>query len=411
MSKERTPTACPVEHDESMRTTWLLLISGTLWGLLCLCCCAAENRSLSLLPGDVVMNQDAGRGEPLIVPVRVESGEEMPFLLDTGSSVTLLDKSLEPRLGKRLYTTFDTVFGVPYEADVCAAPKLYLGNAALRMRGTNVLILDLRQIFPGMEPPIRGIIGIDILEHYCIQLDFKGGKVRFLKEQRANKNEWGKPFSLSRLASGCFWIPDNLAGIENRIFGTPVSMVDTGCSYDGWMTPGLFEQWAGKVAPDVRARFPTCVLDGETYSNVLDLRGLGASVAESGDHTIANGLGLHFLARHLVTLDFPNRTMYLKRTSALPLPPKNSKAALRVLQRLRQRGEAPFWSKDEQASYLEAYSYPNPNSIIITLMKSGEFTRYRYNIARASNHTPWKLQRAWQTDQGGRKIAEYPPFP
>ncbi len=354
------------------------------------------------------MNQDAGRGEYLIVPVRVESGEEMPFTLDTGSSVTLLDKSLEPRLVKRPYTVEDNVFGVSYEADVCAAPNLYLGKALLRMRGTNVLLLDQRQISPGANPPIMGIIGIDILEHYCIQLDFERGKVRFLAEQPATQKDWGKPFPLGRLASGCFWVPGNLAGMENQTFGTPVSMVDTGCSYDGWMTPGLFEQWAGKVAPDVRVRFPTGLLGGETYSNILDLRGIGTSVIETGDHTIANGLGLHFLARHLVTLDFPNRTMYLKRASALSLRPKNFKAALRVLQRMKQQGQAPFWSKDEQQpSYLEAFSFPNPNSVIITLMKAGDFTRYRYTIARGSNRAPWRLQRAWQTEPSGRTIADY----
>ncbi len=73
-------------------------------------------------------------------------------------------------------------------------------------------------------------------------------------------------------------------------------------------------------------------------------------------------------------------------------------------------GEAPFWSKDEQQpSYLEAYSYPSPNSIIITLMKTGDLTRYRYTIGRTSNRAAWRLQRARQTEPSGRTIAEYPP--
>jgi hypothetical protein len=257
-----------------------------------------------------------------------------------------------------------------------------------------------------------GTIGIDILEHYCIQLDFQGGKVRFLKEQPATKKDWGKPFSLTALESGCFWIGDNLAGMENRMPGfvtTPVSMVDTGCTYDGWMTPDLFDQWSGQLPSNARTRLPTGILDGETYSNLLDLRGLGTSLTETGDHGIANGLGLRFLARHLVTLDFPNRTVYLKRTSALPLPPKNFQAALRVLQRLKQEGQAPFWSKDEPPpGYLEAFSYPSPNSVVITLMKTGDLSRYRYTIARASNHAPWELQRARKTDPSGRTIATYP---
>ena len=51
--------------------------------------------------------------------------------------------------------------------------------------------------------------------------------------------------------------------------------------------------------------------DGDTYTNLV-----------VGQGTNANILGLRFLARHLVTLDFPNRTMYLQRTSVRPLPQK-----------------------------------------------------------------------------------------
>ena len=47
------------------------------------------------------MNQDAGRGGILIVTLRLESGEKLPFIVDTGCQVTVFDKSLEGKLGKR----------------------------------------------------------------------------------------------------------------------------------------------------------------------------------------------------------------------------------------------------------------------------------------------------------------------
>ena len=50
------------------------------------------------------MNKDAGRGGHLVVTLRLQSGEELPFLVDTGSPMTVLDKSLEPQLGKCLGT-------------------------------------------------------------------------------------------------------------------------------------------------------------------------------------------------------------------------------------------------------------------------------------------------------------------
>ena len=41
-----------------------------------------------------------------------------------------------------------------------------------------------------------GILGIDVLEHYCIQLDFAAGKMRFLDDQHADKSAWGKAFPI-----------------------------------------------------------------------------------------------------------------------------------------------------------------------------------------------------------------------
>jgi hypothetical protein len=52
------------------------------------------------------------------------------------------------------------------------------------------------------------------------------------------------------------------------------------------------------------------MLDGEKYPFV--------DVAEK--NVESDGIGLRFLARHLVTLDFPERTLYLQRQSIGPLP-------------------------------------------------------------------------------------------
>jgi hypothetical protein len=55
-------------------------------------------------------------------------------------------------------------------------------------------------------------------------------------------------------------------------------------------------------------RLPECVWAGETYTN------LNVQI-----HRNANMFGLTFLARHLVTFDFPKQTIYLKHTSIGPL--------------------------------------------------------------------------------------------
>ena len=101
---------------------------GPILSLLFLCSCAAENSLVPTLPADVSLNQDAGRGGSLIVTLRLESGEELPFIVDTGTSGTFLDKSLEPKLGKPLGTAVFQSWGVKKTNDVYAAPRLYLGG-------------------------------------------------------------------------------------------------------------------------------------------------------------------------------------------------------------------------------------------------------------------------------------------
>src|SRR5208282_4204666 len=98
---------------------------------------------------------------------------------------------------------------------------------------------DFKQLATHEGPPIMGILGMDVLHHYCIQLDFAAGKIRFLNDERANKENWGKPYPLTDLGDGCFLINENLVGAKG-----PGSLIDTGyITSDGWLTPELFQQW------------------------------------------------------------------------------------------------------------------------------------------------------------------------
>ena len=75
------------------------------------------------LPADVTI-KGAGRGTWLIVRLTLD-GQELPFIVDTGSPITLFDKSLEPKLGKRLNdATFTSPAGGRQESGVYIAPKI-----------------------------------------------------------------------------------------------------------------------------------------------------------------------------------------------------------------------------------------------------------------------------------------------
>ena len=247
------------------------------------------------------MNKDAGRGGFLFVMLRLESGEELPFIVDTASPVTYLSKSLEPKLGKRLGTTIFSKYGKQISGRY-PAPKLYLGSSRL-ITGTNVFTFDFNQLSSRSGYSIMGALGLDCLRHYCIQLDFQAGVLRFLQPHRLDAAPLGKafPITFSRVdqkdSAGYYPVINHcglMGGKDVRL------MIDTGCNIDGLVDKDLVRQKASHL--------PEIVWDGETYTNI-----------HVGMVERANALGLRFLARHLVTIAFPTRTMYLKKTNIGPL--------------------------------------------------------------------------------------------
>lgn len=270
-----------------------------------LCLCAAAD-SPAQLPADVALNEGAGRGGFLILKVRVQKGKDLPFIVDTGTPVTLLSETLEPQLGKRLGSTTFQKYG-KQKSGRYAAPEIYLGDTLLET-GTNVFSFDFKQLSSLSRQPVMGVLGFDCLRRYCIQLDFEKGTMRFLSPAgHSDVSELGKAFHMTLtnlLEGGKDVYPvidcDNLCGIKS-----PKLLIDTGCNIDG-----LVEKSAS-------TRLPECFWNGGTYTNI-----------HVGIVAHMNALGLRFLARHLVTLDFPEQTMYLKQKSVGPLPKKEKKSSV-----------------------------------------------------------------------------------
>ncbi len=268
-----------------------------------------QNAVLAALPRDVPINPEAGRGGPLLVPVQLESGEEVPFFVDTGTSCTFLDKSFESKLGNAIDTATYQSWGQKKTVKVYAAPKLFLGGVPLALSSPGIVTDDCQHWGTLAGRPTMGILGIDCLRHYCIQLDFAAGKIRFPDGEHADRQKWGKAFPIVPLNSH-----DPRPAVAENLFGVqgPHSLIDSGFLTDGWLMPKYFEEWTNRAVPPApdKARFPNGLFAGEKYPLVS----LPRIDVES------DGIGLRFLARHLVTLDFPKDTLYLQRQRIGPLP-------------------------------------------------------------------------------------------
>jgi hypothetical protein len=287
------------------------------------------------------MNADAGRGNWLIVTLRLESGEELPFVVDTGCPRTILDKSLESKLGKQLGIRTLWALSGEKSATIYPMPRLYLGSAPL-VAGSNVLASDLKKMSSHFGHSIMGVLGMDCLKNYCIQLDFAAGKMRFLDPDHLDTAGLGKAFPLELSQNPEDTETDIQLLIQHSgLFGgsSTNTVIDTGCNTDGAVKRSDIKKnasgsYSGSFLKRVQhfvavegmanraADLPGCVWDGNTYSNIV--------VGEAPNDS-PSWIGLRFLARHLVTFNFPKGMMYLKQTIVGPLVNEDKQAATKSL--------------------------------------------------------------------------------
>lgn len=327
-----------------------LQVLSTLFSILLLCSCAThdpnqtqsskritdkaqqspsiesqKDEQSSQLSG-VSINKEAGRGGWLFVNLRLVDSVDLPFMVDTGSPVTVLDKSLQPWLGNPIETLQHRSSFGNQNAGVFAAPKLYLGDTPV-ITDKYVIACDLSKMSKRSGQRIMGILGFDCLRHYCVQLDFEAGKMRLLATNEFDADTLGKAFLLDFNNRGQNFPPIFPSAVRNEslpyLFHTGLAggsntnlLIDTGYNNDGAVENGAIKghyltRFAHFFIKFRDLRIGKCEWDGEPYDNLRI--GTGWNV-----------LGLRFLARHLVTFDFPNQTMYLKKVSASPLAERRS---------------------------------------------------------------------------------------
>jgi hypothetical protein len=295
--------------------------------LILFCSCASEKSLRSRLPSETSFDEFAAHGAPLLVTLRLDSGEDLLFMMDTGSPRTYLNKLLEPKLGKRLGTKSVTWgFYGKREDGLYPAPALYLDNTRLQL-GKEIQTDAMGAKYGGA--PLMGILGMDCLKHYCIQLDFAGSKMRFLNSDDPKNQDLGKAYRLYTAAGGVFTYADILDR-KQVLFRVDSGLVG---GVDLMLKPELFESETREKHPfgqadtnfissnsrnhshdfeiasrpvTAWARLPKLKFGGNTYANVFVAQDMAEFASDE------NIIGLRFLARNLVTFDFPNQTMYLK---------------------------------------------------------------------------------------------------
>ena len=262
----------------------------------------------------------------ILLPVRIQ-GKEYRFILDTGGSSTVFDDSLKGMLGKQISSNSKGAF--PYnDTNVSIerfdAPDVYLGSLNLKVFSF-VKVVDLDRVIPGLSNIYQGIIGMDFLKSYIVQIDFDTEKVRILNKRKdfnifsfldANKRtykDWGEPIEIKTNKFDHQYVRGKVLDNIYTDF-----LIDTGCNFPGLLKKDIFEEMSSHLDTAENDRKLEIESEGKNYlGNIIktDRFSVGKfnykeMIFKEFSESI---LGLPFLSHHVVTFDFPNNTMYLKK--------------------------------------------------------------------------------------------------
>lgn len=248
--------------------------------------------------------------EALIVPVAIQ-GKSYRFILDTGCTMHVFDRALRPCLGDPIGSNKIQFAVGEGEADFYAVPSMSMG--AIRLSdGGRAICRDLTWVRQVSGDEVDGFLGNPALRDLVVRLDFDGNRIEILEPSAKDRSNWGGcvPFDLDE--AGRMRILANVGGNE------PVSLtVDTGSDRSVTLSQSTFAALVGsrqiRLAADIL--FATAAKSEKVREGSLSEFSLGpyrhtGLCASSADDSC---VGLPYLKRFRVTMDFPNRKMYLAK--------------------------------------------------------------------------------------------------
>ncbi|MEW4454483.1 aspartyl protease family protein [Bremerella sp. JC817] len=257
----------------------------------------------------------ATNGEFLTVPV-VVAGRQYTFVVDTGSTATVLDSKflnslslpdkegpvIPVREGKqsKLYT---------------APPMKVVGTESGELLfpiDSPVLCLDLADLLDGgSDKEIDGVLGMDFLQKFAVKLDLTAGRMQILDSDSVTADETetaiplefanGTPRVLVESSDARFWSIVDTGALPTLCIRSDVHNY---LLEQGTLTPWRFEV---EVEGDKRVGIIGIGSLASFKLGPFEHNGLTADEAERG--TL---LGLAYWKRYQVTFDFPHKTALLR---------------------------------------------------------------------------------------------------
>ena len=285
-------------------------------------------KSRSNFPVNLAELDVASSGAPVVVHINLD-GVDRPLLVlvDTGASTTFWDAKMRSHLGATLGATSINVPLLPDTAEFIRVPSASLGGVALASESIGILS-NLHALNEEFGYDLDGIIGMNFLSNHVVQIDFDAGKFRLLSEVPMN---CGQKIAMEYRPTGTPVVAANLGSLVSEWF-----VVDTGWTVASAVSQRVFRELARSghidhVQPVLqRARPDWRGLTGRASAISLGSFRHGPFRVISAN---VNALGLSYLARYTVTLDFPGWACYLKPGELHERPERTGASGISIIQR------------------------------------------------------------------------------
>jgi hypothetical protein len=152
--------------------------------------------SLADVPGPAVVPFHFVRGFAVVVPVTVNGSGPYDFMLDTGSTVTAVDRELARQLALDVQEQ-GTVTTLVEHVPVSLAVAARISVGPITEHSVEIMIRDLNGL-RRIDPAIRGVLGQNTLEHADFLLDYRHKLLEFDTDGELERSLAGRHVPLRR---------------------------------------------------------------------------------------------------------------------------------------------------------------------------------------------------------------------
>ena len=259
-------------------------------------------------------------------------GRTLYFLIDTGLSISTIDKKYEQQLGDAIAEhRADSPLSASLNVPIYHCPEMSIGCNPLRLQKIACMDMTMARMVSG--EPCDGMLGMDLFGNKVVSIDFDNRLLSFHENtpESAKKSSTLVPIK----AFYAHYVVDVLVNEKVSVN----LMLDTG---DSGSVSFNESDWQ-KVFPPGATNIYTATVGGVGNQSAQTQLGRIAEL-KVGSLTYTNlhalyiqnrsdvsHVGLNFFRRHIVTFDFPNQKLYLQPGKRFEMQDKNDMSGLHLL--------------------------------------------------------------------------------